>query len=497
MPEHDSNFRDDSPNPTQTTESSEASREEETESFAELLESSDHQDQHVAARDAKIEGTVVSVGEEWVFVDIGAKTEGAIAREELVDEDGTLTVRPGDRLDAYVVRARDGDVLLSVKMTAAATDQAIEDAYRSGVPVEGLVTGERKGGYTVSIFGQQTFCPYSQIDFPGRGTSADYIDQRLPFRIIEHSEGGRNVVVSRRALLEEEKARQAEELKGRLSVGDIVPGRVTNLTNFGAFVDIGGLEGLIPMSEMAWYRVKEAGDVVNPGDTLDVKILALDWTHDRISLSRKQTLADPWHTATEKYPEEKVFSGKVNKLMTYGAFVELEPGLEGLIHISAMGAGRRLKHPKEMVTEGQNVDVKVLSVDPTARRISLELVPERTEGTDAESIELEPGQVVAGEVDSLQDYGVFVNLPNGKTGLLHISEIQGVRREDFKRRFRVGDSIQVEVLEVASGGDRISLSTKSIETRKESSNLAHYQSTAGDSGSFGTLGDLLKDKIGR
>jgi small subunit ribosomal protein S1 len=214
-------------------------------------------------------------------------------------------------------------------------------------------------------------------------------------------------------------------------------------------------------------------------------------------LSRKQTLADPWHTATEKYPEEKVFSGKVNKLMTYGAFVELEPGLEGLIHISAMGAGRRLKHPKEMVTEGQNVDVKVLSVDPTARRISLELVPERTEGTDAESIELEPGQVVAGEVDSLQDYGVFVNLPNGKTGLLHISEIQGVRREDFKRRFRVGDSIQVEVLEIASGGDRISLSTKSIETRKESSNLAHYQSTAGDSGSFGTLGDLLKDKIGR
>jgi small subunit ribosomal protein S1 len=239
---------------------------DEGEDFAVLFQSHQYQRDTFVPQDSKIEGTIVSIGEEWVFVDVGGKTEGAISKEELVDEHGDFNFKVGDSLTAYVVNRRDGEILLSVKMTTAASEEAIRGAHRSGVPVEGFVVAERKGGYTVTIMGRQAFCPYSQIDLQPVRDRVDYIGKKLSFRITEYSDHGRNIVLSRREILEEERLQQIEQLKQTLKPGDVIEGLVRKLAPFGAFVDIGGVEGLVPMSELAWHRVASAEDVLSPAD---------------------------------------------------------------------------------------------------------------------------------------------------------------------------------------------------------------------------------------
>ena len=468
--------------------------EEPEEDFAALFEAEGARPERRIARDSKIEGTVVSISDDWIFMDIGGKSEGSIAREELTDREGNLTVKVGDTLTAYVINAREGEVLLSCKMTAAASEEAIRGAYASGVPVEGLVTGERKGGYSVTVLGKQDLCPYSQMDLQPGGSADDYLEKRFTFRIIEYAEKGRNFVVSRREILEEERLRKVVELKKTLNPGDVVEGTVQRLANFGAFVDIGGIEGLVPMSELAWYKVGEAADVLTVGQHVAVKVLNLDWDANRISLSLKQTLADPWQSVVERFPEETIVTGTVTKLMNFGAFVQLEHGIEGLIHISNMAAGRRINHPREVLSPGEQVEVRVLSVDPQARRMGLELIPQ---GADAAAalIELKEGDVITGTVDTVKDYGVFVSLPGAKTGLLHVSEISDAKAGDLRKRFPQGSPVEVQVLAVDAQSNKISLSTKTLKRRSEDSQFKDFVSTKGGRASFGTLGDLLKDKL--
>jgi small subunit ribosomal protein S1 len=469
--------------------------EEEQEDFTSLFEASSKQQDTRVRRDTKIEGTVVSIGSEWIFVDIGAKTEGAISREELLDDDGELKVRVGDTLSAYVVNTRAGEVLLSVKMTAAAGEDAIRGAQKSGMPVEGLVTGERKGGYTVTLFGKQAFCPFSQIDIQSGGMPDDYMGKRFSFRIAEYSDRGRNIVVSRRAIMEEERMRQAEELKKTLKPGDIIQGTVQKLAPFGAFVDIGGVEGLVPMSELAWYRVADVSDVLKTGESVTVKVMDLDWANRRISLSIKQVLEDPWTTAAQRFPEQTVIHGTVTKLMNFGAFVELEPGIEGLIHISNLGMGRRINHPKEVLSEGDSVEARVLSVDQGARRIGLELKHSvTTEGSEGQ-VALQSGDVVEGIVESVKDYGVFVSLPGNKTGLLHVSEIGDGRSGDLRGRFPLDSKLLVHVLSIDEASGKISLSTKTLKKNAEDQQFKEFVTGKNRESSFGTLGQLLKDKI--
>jgi small subunit ribosomal protein S1 len=469
--------------------------EEPQEDFASLFEASERSQDMRIQRDTKIEGTIVSIGEEWVFVDIGAKSEGTIAREELLDDKGEFQAKVGDPVTAYVVSAREGEILLSRKMTAAASDDAIRGAHRSGVPVEGLVTEERKGGYSVTVLGKQAFCPYSQMDLRSAGVPSDYIGKRFTFRIAEFSDRGRNLVLSRREILEEERLKRVAQLKKTLKAGDEVQGTVQKLAQFGAFVDIGGIEGLIPMSELAWYRVGEAADVLRQGESVTVRILDLDWDNNRISLSLKQTLEDPWSSVSQRYAEEAVLTGTVTKLMNFGAFVQLEPGVEGLIHISNLGMGRRINHPKEAVSEGEQVQVRVMTVDQEARRIGLELVFQGSEGEGSTQPELKEGDVVTGTVDSIKDYGLFVTLPGGKSGLLHISEIGDKKTGDLRNRFQVGSSLEVQILGVDSETKKISLSTKSLSRSAEQSQFKEFVTDKGGAKSLGTLGDLLKDKI--
>jgi small subunit ribosomal protein S1 len=467
---------------------------EQQEDFAALFEESQKAQDTRIARDTKIEGTIVSIGEEWVFVDIGGKSEGAIAREELLDENRELPVNVGDKVTAYVVSTRGGEVLLSVKMTSAASDEAVRDAYRSGLPVEGLVSAERKGGYSVAVFGKQAFCPYSQMDLQSGGAPEGYIGRRFAFRITEYSDRGRNIVLSRRDILEEERLKKVQELKQALKPGDEVRGTVQKLANFGAFVDIGGVEGLIPMSELAWHRVERVEDVLQPGETVSVKIMNLDWDRNRISLSLKQTLADPWDSVAERYPQETTLVGTVTRLMNFGAFVELEPGVEGLIHISKLGMGRRINHPREAVSEGDHVTVSVMSVDRENRRIGLEL-KYTAQGMEEPQIEIKESDVLTGTVDSIKDYGIFVTLPGGRTGLLHVSEIGDGRSGDLRNRFPIGSAIVVQVLSMDPESNKIALSTKSLATRAEESQFKDFVKSTESRSSFGTLGDLLKEKM--
>ncbi|MGC9029827.1 MAG: S1 RNA-binding domain-containing protein [Desulfomonilaceae bacterium] len=464
------------------------------EDFASLFESGQYDRETFVQRDAKVEGSVVSIGEDWIFVDIGAKTEACIAREELADDKGVLTVGIGDTLSGYVVSTRDGEIVLSQKMTAAASEDAMRSAYRSGIPVEGLVVGERKGGYTVSVFGKQAFCPFSQIDLPPIADGSAYVNGKYLFRIAQYAEGGRNIVLSRRSLLEEERQRKVAALKESLQVGDVLEGVVTRTAQFGAFVDLGGIDGLVPISEIAWDRVSTVSDVVLPGDAVRVKILELDWTNKRISLSIKQALADPWDAVPKSYDEERIVEGVVTRLMNFGAFVQLEPGVEGLIHISNLGVGRRINHPREVVSEGDRVQVRILSIDPQARRISLELVPSGiAEGLGP--AEIHEGDILVGAVEGIKEYGVFVSLPGGRSGLLHFSEVSSQRRGDPRSWFTVGEQIEVQAIRVEEGTGRISLSMKSLERREEEANLHEFSAHQIGKSSFGTLGDLLAEKF--
>ena len=353
---------------------------------------------------------------------------------------GSFSIPQEITLTAYVVSTRDGDIRLSLKMTVAASEEAFRDAYRSGVPVEGLVTERKKrrlhsAGYsakTDSVPFRRSICTPAPIPRPTWAIDS-------PFGSWNTRDRGRNVVLSRKEILEEERLKQVAVLKKTLQPGDLLKGTVRNLTNFGAFVDIGGIEGLIPMSELAWHRVGDPSDVLERGQEIEVKVLNLDWDRDRIALSLKQMLENPWDTTSARYPEGTVVNGTVTKLMNYGAFVELEPGVEGLIHISNLGAGRRINHPKEVLEERQQVEVKILSVDQSERRIGLELKSGDTGEAVPAGAAPKKGEVVSGTVEAVKEYGVFIGLPGGVSGLLHVSEIPEGRRGDLTKRYPVGE----------------------------------------------------------
>jgi small subunit ribosomal protein S1 len=292
---------------------------------------------------------------------------------------------------AWFVGGSGGEMRFTTRIGSgggASGNAQLEEAWRSGIPVEGTVEKEVKGGLEVKVAGSRAFCPFSQVGLRRTDDTAALVGRTLSFRITEYGEKGRNIVLSRRALLEEEQQRERDALRERLETGMTVEGTVTSLRDFGAFVDIGGVEGLIPMAELAWGRVKSAADVLSVGDRVKVVIKQLDWERQRISLSLKDTQADPWEQAAAQFPEGSFHSGTVSRLAPFGAFVTLAGGLDGLLHISKLGAGKRISHPREVLQEGAQVEVKVEGVDREQRRISLALAgPARAAAEEAESME--------------------------------------------------------------------------------------------------------------
>ncbi len=342
------------------------------ESFAELLEQSLVESAPLVPGQ-KVKAKVLTISADWVFLDIGQKGEGVLDKKELFDPEGNLTVSAGDDLEAYFVSSRGGERRFTTRLGASGAGAAqLEEAHRSGIPVEGTVVKEVKGGYEVKVAGAaRAFCPYSQMGLRRAENPEEYLGRTLAFRITQFAEGGRNVVVSHRAILEEERDKKREELRERLSEGMTVRGEVTSVQNFGAFVDIGGVEGLVPVSEVAWGRVDDLREVLSPGQKVEVVVKSLDWEANRFAFSLREASADPWRQASAKYPDGSIHTGTVVRLAPFGAFVELEPGVDGLVHISRLGAGKRINHPREAVAEGEALEVRVESVDTDARRISL------------------------------------------------------------------------------------------------------------------------------
>lgn len=321
----------------------------------------------------KITATVLQIGAEWLFLDVGQKGEGVLDVRELVDNEGNLSVAVGDRLEAYFLSRAGGELRFTTRIGGGSSGTAqLEEAWRSGIPVDGRIEKEVKGGYEVKLPGDvRAFCPYSQLGLRRQETAEELIGGSRSFKISQFSEQGRNIVVSHREILEEERRRQREQLRRTLEVGQVVSGVVTNVREFGAFVDIGGLEGLLPISEISYGRVEDIHAVLQVGQQLEVALKSCDWEANKFSFSLRDTQADPWNKVGSLYREGMVCSGRVSRLANFGAFVTLEEGIDGLVHISKLGAGRHLKHAQEALKVGEELLVRIDKIDREQQRISL------------------------------------------------------------------------------------------------------------------------------
>jgi small subunit ribosomal protein S1 len=348
------------------------------ESFADMFEKS-FKKQGRLEPGQMVEAQVVKISKEWIFLDLGGKGEGYLDKKEMMDEAGTCTVKEGDTVRAYFVSSENNEMHFTAKIGSGPGKQSqFEDAWRNGIPVDGVVVKEMKGGFEIKIAGStRAFCPFSQMGIRRGEPQAEYIGRSLSFKIIEYAEGGRNIVVSRKPILEKERQEKVAALKETLKEGTKVNGIVTSLQNFGAFVDIGGIEGLLPISEIAWSRTEKVSDILSLGQTVEVIIKKLDWDQNRFSFSLKDAMPDPWEQAADAFPVGSFHTGKVSRLAPFGAFVTLKEGVDGLIHISKLGAGKRISHPREVVKEGQTVEVQVEAVDPAGRKLSLALAEVR------------------------------------------------------------------------------------------------------------------------
>jgi small subunit ribosomal protein S1 len=323
----------------------------------------------------KVVARVIKVTPEWIFLDLGRKGEGVLAAKELADGEGNVQVREGDSLASYFVSSDGSEMLFTTRVGGSSAGTAqLEEAWQSGIPVDGLVVKEVKGGFEVRLAGgARAFCPYSQMGLPRTRGAEEIAGKHAAFRITQYGEKGRNIVVSNRVLLEEEEERKREESMAVLSEGMVVRGKVTSLRDFGAFVDIGPIEGLLPISEIGWERVEDIHSALAVGQEVEVAITRLDWANKKVAFSLKKTLADPWETAPQRFPQGSRHTGKVVRLTAFGAFVSLGGGVDGLLHISRLGGGKRIRSAGEAVRMGQQLEVKVDSVDPAQHRIALSL----------------------------------------------------------------------------------------------------------------------------
>ncbi len=343
------------------------------ESFEELFKVEETKKLRRIKPGEKITATIVGIGQETTFLDVGGKSEGVLNSSELADKEGNFTKATGDRIDVYFLQTKGSEQLFTMTIGSGSSNAHLEEAFRSQIPVEGFVKAEIKGGFEITLGGNiRAFCPYSQMGLRRVEDAAkEYLETHMKFLISRFEEGGRNLVLSARAIQEAEREELKEKLQQVLEEGQTVEGVISSVRDFGAFVDIGGVDGLIPISEIGWSRVENVADYFHVDQKVSVVVKKIDWEKDRISLSYKETLADPWDTVSEQFPEGTTHTGTVARLAQFGAFITLAPGIDGLIHISKLGGGRKIHHPREVMEEGQNIDVNIESTDQVERRISL------------------------------------------------------------------------------------------------------------------------------
>jgi len=454
-------------------------------------------------RGQTIEGTIVALGPKVGLVNVGGKGEAEIDIAELKDADGNLEVAVGDRIQAMVVSTGGGIVLSRKGVRNAATQRELADAFQAGLSVEGKVENVVKGGYDVRIARERAFCPLSQIDIVRTADPAAHVGRVYAFRIIEYKDDGKNVVVSRRKHLEEEQRANAADVRKSIVPGAVLTGRVASVVDFGAFVDLGGgIQGLLHVSEMGWSRTANPREIVAPGDQITVQVLRVDEATQKIALGRKQFLDDPWTTVAGTYEVGQVRTGRVTRVAEFGAFVELEPGIEGLAHVSTFAPTGRAGDWTKAVAAGTTGAFEILSIDKEQKRIGLALVEEgSSRGTGGASPEgtIVPGAIVTGKVERHEKFGVFVFLSPGRTGLLPLAETGLDRDADLLKAFPIGSELEVLVLEVDPAGRRIRLSRKAVAEQREQAELREYAARpdATPTASMGSLADKLRGALGK
>ena len=347
---------------------------DDTKTFAEMFEESYATPKRFSVGE-KVEATIVKISPEWIFIDLGAKSEGYMDKKEFLDDTGNLTIKEGDTVTAYFLSSRHSERLFTTKLLARkSVDEFLVNAYQNAIPLEATVEKEIKGGFSVKISASASgFCPYSQMDRKRIDNAVDYVGKKFDFIVIEYGENGRKIVLSRRPLLEKIEQEKKSVLKDSLQKGMTVQGVVTSVRDFGAFVDIGGVQALLPVSEMTWGRVEDTRSLYKPGDTIEAVIINLDWENDRVTLSFKDTLPDPWNEVVRNYIEGSIHKGKVSRLTDFGAFITLEAGVDGLLHISKLGKGKKIKHAQDVLSKDREIDVKIEKIDRENKRISLDL----------------------------------------------------------------------------------------------------------------------------
>ena len=467
-------------------------------SFEELLKVSSETPSRKLFPGDTVSGKVIKISRDTIFVDLGGKSEGIADISEFLGKDGKSTLKEGDWVEMRVSSIRDGIHLTKgMKIQGPNVLEILQEAKQNLIPVEGRVLATNKGGFEVDLSGIRAFCPLSQIGLEFCEKPEEHVGARYPFRIMEIKEKGKNIIVSRRVLLEEEKEKRSKETLAMLRPDLECEGKVTKMTDFGAFVDIGGIEGMVHVSEISRARINHPSEMLKPGQDVKVKVMKIEPDKDgrlKIALSMKALEPDPWEKGLG-FKEGDIIRGKISRLKEFGAFVEVAPGVDGLVHISEISY-ERIHHPSKLLYEGDMVDVLVMGIDSNTHRISLSIkdamMKRRMEG---EEVRLEIGQVLRGIVEDIKPYGLFIRLPQlgiKIRGLLPIEELRASEKGDVKKRFPKGREIQVEIISIDEKG-RIGLSQKVIEEREDREDYERFLEREDKAGRLGTFRDILKD----
>ena len=472
-------------------------------SFEELLKASTETGGRKLFPGDKVSGKVLKVSKDTIFVDLGGKSEGIADVQEFMDKAGNLTLKQGDWVEMRVASIRDG-ILLTKGMKVQGPDslEILREAKENVIPIEGRVSKTVKGGFEIDLSGIRAFCPLGQIDLQFCEKPEDHVGARYSFRIMEIKEKGKNIIVSRRVILEEEQEKKSKETLARLKPDLECDGKVMKVTDFGAFVDIGGIEGMVHISEISHGRINHPSEVLKPGQPVKVKVMKIETDREgrpKISLSVKALEPDSWEKGLD-FEEGQIIQGKVSRLTDFGAFVEVAPGVDGLVHISEISY-ERVPHPSRFLHEGDRVEVLVMGIDRETHRVSLSIkeamikkrMEKEGEGTD--KVRLEVGQILRGIVDDIKSYGLFVRLPQlgaKARGLLPLEELRGSEKGDIKKKFPKGEEIRVEIISIDEKG-RIRLSQRVMEEREDREDYKKFLEKEEKDGKLGTLGDLFKN----
>ena len=434
------------------------------EDFARLIDES-FSDGHLQ-EGSVVKGTVVGIEKDVAVIDVGLKTEGRVALKEFAGPGRAADIKVGDTVEVYLERVENalGEAVLSRdKARREESWGKLEKAFQKNEKVQGIIFNQVKGGFTVDLDGAVAFLPRSQVDIRPIRDVSPLMNNPQPFQILKMDRRRGNIVVSRRTVLEETRAEQRQELVQNLEEGQVIDGAVKNITDYGAFVDLGGIDGLLHVTDIAWRRVNHPSEVLNIGQQVKVKIIKINHETHRISLGMKQLLDDPWQGIEAKYPVGARFKGRVTNITDYGAFVELEPGIEGLIHVSEMSWTKKNVHPGKIVSTSQEVEVQVLEVDPVKRRISLGLKQTMRNPWEVFLEKYPPGSIVEGEVKNKTEFGLFLGLDGDVDGMVHLSDLDWKRPgEQVIDEYKKGDKVKTQVLDVDVEKERISLGIKQL-----------------------------------